>query len=191
MMHTKQQTDEAFGVQRYYILLSSLSFLGWAFETVFVFLAMGRWQNQGFMKLPFCPIYGSSLMATYWLAGTPDCPRGLLKNVEKRGLRYVLYAVIAFIVPTVAEFFVGLFFDKGFGIWLWSYAGQPLNLMGYIALPVSLAWMGLIFAFMKWLFMPIKKSIGKIPTTVAWGIAVSLFAVMSVDFVYQFMRIGR
>ena len=191
-MKTKTKSTEVkYGIQRYYLLLASLSFLGWAFETVFVFLQTGRWHNQGFMTLPFCPIYGSSLMTTYWLAGTPDEPRGLLKNVEKRGLRYVLYAVIAFIVPTAAEFIVGLFFDKAFDIWLWSYKGMPLNVMGYISVPVSLAWMALIFAFMKWLFPPLKRWIGRLSEGVSWGIAVPLFALIAIDTLYHFVAVGR
>ena len=191
-MKTKSKSTEVkYGIQRYFVLLAVLSFLGWAFETVFVFMSQGKWSNQGLMTLPFCPIYGGSLMATYWLVGTPDEPRGLIKNVEKRDLRYVLYAVVAFIVPTVAELIVGVFFDKAFDIWLWSYKGIPLNLNGYIALPVSLAWMALIFGFMKWLFPPIKRWIGRLSDGVSWGIAVALFAVMAIDMLYNFIAVGR
>lgn len=188
MTKTAKKTD-TYGIARYFLLTMAMSFLGWSFETVFVLINTGKLHDQGFMTMPFCPIYGCSLLAMYLLAGTPDEGRGLLKNVDNRIVRYGAYLLIAFIVPSLAELLVGLFFDKAFGVWLWSYENQPLNINGYVCLPVSLAWAALIFAFMKWLFPLLKGLIGKIPTGSARIIAVALFALTVADFIYNFIKI--
>ena len=139
--------------------------------------------------MPVCPIYGCSLFAVYLLAGTPDEGRGLLKHAQRRVVRYPLYFLLAFLVPSVAELFVGFFFDKAFGVWLWSYKSVPLNLGGYVCLPVSLAWAGLIFLFMKFLFPPIFRVLGKIPLLVARLLAIFLLLFALSDIFVNFMRI--
>ena len=181
----KTIVTQRFGAQRYFIVWVILSFLGWIFETLFVFVVFGRWNNQGFLTLPFCPIYGSSLMAVYWLAGTPDEPRGLLKNTGNGWKRYALYALIAFLVPSIAELLVGFIFDKGFDVWLWSYQNLPLNLMGYVSLPVSLAWMALIFIFMKWGFPWLKGWVRKLSTSAVWTAFVVTAVALATDFAYN------
>ena len=173
----------AYGIQRYVILWVILSFLGWCFETVFVFFAFGEWHDQGFLTLPFCPIYGTALMAVYFLAGTPDEPRGLLKNMRKTLPRYALYAVIAFLVPTLFELVVGFIFDKGFGVWLWSYQHLPYNWFGYVSLPVSLCWMLLVCVFMKWAFSWLKSLILRLSEPIVRGAALAALIALGVDFV--------
>lgn len=181
-----EKASSRYGVSRYFLLTVLLSFFGWAFETTVVFVSTGRWYNQGFMTLPFCPIYGCTLLATYFLIGTPDERRGILKNTENRILRYALYFAIAFIVPSVSEILVGAFFDRTFHMSLWSYSSLPLNFRGYACVPVSLAWAGLIFAFMKFAFVPIKRLIGKIPDGFAGALALSVLFILLVDISLNF-----
>ena len=176
---------ERFGIQRYVLLWALLSFLGWIFETVFVFFSFGEWQNRGFLTLPLCPIYGSALMIVFWLAGTPDEPRGLLKNIQNDLSRYALYACIAFLVPSIAEFIVGFIFDKGFGVWLWDYHHLAWNVMGYVCLPISLCWMGLICVFMKWVFPWIKTRISRLSSKHSYIASLALVLVISIDFVWN------
>lgn len=164
----KEKTRYRYGFARYYLLTVLLSFLGWCFETGYLYLRWGQWSDCGFMTLPFCPIYGCTLVAVYFIMGTPNQPRGLLKNVQPAVLRYVLYFALAFLLPSIMEYVVGLFFDKTFHIRLWSYTSIPYNVNGYVCLPVSLIWAGLIFVFMRFLFLPLKRAVGKVPVSLAW-----------------------
>lgn len=184
----KSQTVR-YGFFRYFTLLMLLSFGGWAFETLLMRIIYGGFYDRGFMTLPFCPIYGVSLLTMYFLAGTPDEGRGILQNVQGKAARYLLYVLIAFLVPSIAELIVGLFFDKGFGVWLWDYSHQPLNLWGYVCLPVSVAWAMLIFFFMKFVFPFCKRIIGKIPTPLIRILGVLLLFVTAADLVYNFLHI--
>ena len=179
--------EKSYGISRYILLVATLSFLGWAFETGYMFLCSGKWHDRGFMTLPFCPIYGCALFSTYLLAGTPDEPRALLKGVKNRVLRYALYFLLAFFVPSAFEIAVGFVLDKGLGVCLWSYNGVPLNLGGYACVPVSLAWAVLIFLFMKFLFLPIKRLLGRIPLHGARLGALFLLVFAGIDILLKFL----
>ena len=176
-------------LSKYVLLFGVLSFIGWVFESAMLFYTSGSFVNTGFMTLPFCPIYGCSLILVYFLIGTPDEGRGILKEKQNPYVRYATYLALAFLIPTAAELAVGFFFDFFFDTWLWSYNGMPLNFHGYIALPVSLAWMVLIFLFMKYLFSPIKRFVFKISKTTAIILAGLLVCALAVDMTLAYIKI--
>ena len=193
MEKTEHKNEKSRGryevIAKYFLLTMLLSFLGWAFETALMLFMTGRFHDQGFMKMPFCPIYGCSLMATYFLIGTPDERRGLLKGAEATIPRYAVYFAVAFLAPTVAELAVGFFFDTRYGIRLWSYDYLPYNFRGYISLPVSLGWAFLIFIFMKYFFPPLKKGVFKLPKGFASITASLLFIAVLLDMALSFRGI--
>ncbi len=174
-------------IAKYFLLNMLLSFIGWAYETTLMFFMTGGFQNRGFLSLPLCPIYGSTLMTVYFLLGTPDEGRGILKHADDPLIRGIVYLFVAFLVPTVAELIVGAVFDRFFGVWLWSYNGLPMNFRGYISLPVSILWMVMIFFFMKFLFPPLKRTVFKIPKTAAIVFAVTLAIAVGADVVLSYM----
>ena len=179
--HGGQSEQERFGLSRYFLLTMALSFLGWAFETCLLRITTGKWHDRGFLSMPLCPIYGCSLIAAFFLLGTPDEPRGILQKIENMGGRYALYLLFAFLIPSAAELFVALFFDKVFQVWLWSYDDLPMNLDGYVGLPVSLAWAVLIIFFMKFVFSPLKRLFGKLPRGLSSVLAIILLLALIVD----------
>ena len=87
----KKAKTEKYGLSRYFLLLMFLSFLGWALETVYMRIATGKWVDRGFMTMPFCPIYGCSVILVYFLIGTPTEGGLFLKKVGKGILRCLLY----------------------------------------------------------------------------------------------------
>lgn len=163
-----------YGWQRYFLLVALLSFLGWAFETVYIFLVKGIFSDRGFMSMPFCPIYGCSIVLTYLLLGTPDEGGLLFGKIENRGVRYPLYLLAGFVLSSAVELIVGLFFDRVMHKPLWDYSYRPYNLHGYICLRNSLIWAALLFVFIKFLFLPLKRLIGCLSTRwagiFAWGL---------------------
>ncbi len=171
------------------MLFAIFSFLGWAWETVYIRIASGVWHDRGFMTLPFCPIYGSGLLASYFLLGTPQQPRGLLARVKGSYRTLVLYLLLAFLIPTLVEYAVGFFFDKAFGIRLWNYAGRPLNLHGYVCMPVSIVWAVAVTVFMRFAFLPLRRLIFHMPQKTAVTLAVLLFLVMIADAVFNFSAV--
>lgn len=173
-------------IAKYFLLTMLLSFFGWAFETGFTYLSTGKFYDRGFLTMPFCPIYGCSLMLVYFLLGTPNEGRGILKNVRDPFARYSLYFVFAFLIPTAAELLVGFVFDVFFDTWLWSYSSLPFNFRGYISLPISIGWAVLVFLFMGCVFKPLKRLVFKIPKLFAVPLAFALAIAVAVDLVLSY-----
>ncbi len=158
-------------------------------ETVYCSLLNGKFCDRGFLTLPFCTIYGFSIMAIYLLIGTPQ-KGGLILGKCKRGiLRYILYFLAAVLIPSVAELITGAFFDRVFAIRLWNYSSYKYNLWGYVCLKFSLLWGLLITLSMAWIFPLIRKGIEKIPNILTNIMATVLAAAVCADWVICFSRI--
>lgn len=169
-----------------WILFLCLSFFGWLWETILLSAQAGEWVDRGFLFLPICPIYGVTLMTVYFLLGTPKEGRHGLQKIQKPVWRYAAYLFFAFLLPSIAELAVGAFYQGFFGVRLWDYSTLPLNIMGFVSLPISLAWSVLITLFMRFGFMPIRNFVQtakRKPAMVFF--ALSALAVF-IDTVYQF-----
>ena len=150
------------------ILFVLVSFLGWCMETIYFRIRWGAFSDRGFLTLPLCTIYGSCILAVYLLMGTPTSGRlrslferakrlpVLLRSLSYVGL-YAIYFMAAALIPTIAEFFVALFFDKVFGIVLWNYSYYRFDICGYICLEMTLVWGILITAAMRFVWPLLVK----------------------------------
>ena len=89
-------------LSRAWILFCMISFFGWAFETLSHLLRFSELTDRGFLTLPFCPIYGASILLIAYLFGVPQRLDGILdrqvlriKSAQKilRGkvVRFVFY----------------------------------------------------------------------------------------------------
>ena len=183
---------------RLFLMFMLISCIGWCMETAYVFLCFGRLSDRGFLSMPFCPIYGASILAVYFAVGTPQ--GGVLQPLFAKakgqplparaaayaGL-YLLYFLAAALIPTAAEFLTGLFFDKLFGIRLWDYTDRAFNLLGYVCLPMSALWGLLITAAMALLWTPLEKLLARIPQRAAKAVAFTLAALLLIDFCGNFI----
>ena len=174
---------------KYILLTLALSFIGWLYEVLLVKIQWGEWTDRGFLWLPFCPIYGCTLLIVYFFMGTPKEKRGVLKRVKNPVLHTALYLILAGLLPTLAELFVGLFFDKAFHVMLWSYKGMRFNYHGYICLGISLLWSGMIYLFMRFIFPPLKRLFFKTPNRLALVLSALFLIACAVDAIIQFFRI--
>lgn len=186
-----KKRGENYGIGRYVLLFWTLSFLGWAFETLYTYLSMGIWQDRGFLMLPFCSIYGWAFLLTYLLLGTPQKGRGILKKCKKTSIRYLIYALFCFLLPTFLELIVGIFSDKVLHLSLWTYRNYPMNIDGYICLPVSMVWGVLLFIFMRFFFLPLKKLVGVFPKPLAFVLAIILMLCVSMDWTARLIETLR
>ena len=186
------------GLVRLFLMFMLISCIGCCMETAYVFPCFGRLSDRGFLSMPFCPIYGFSILAIYLLIGTPQ--GGVLQPLfaKAKGLPlparaaayaglYLLYFLAAALIPTAAEFLTGLFFDKLFGIRLWDYTDRPFNILGYVCLPMSALWGLLITAAMALLWMPLEKLLARIPQRAAKAVAFTLAALLLIDFCGNFI----
>lgn len=140
------------------LLFFLFSFLGWAMEKVLFLLAYGENADRGFLTLPFCPIYGFSLLFIRFTLGIP-----LKKNppYPLNLLSLLAYAVCAALVATAAELVTGVLFERVFGVKLWTYA--DFSRSEYVSLPTSVGWGFLITAAMGGVWAPLEKLLSRAP----------------------------
>lgn len=154
------------------------SFVGWAWEKLWFFFAYGENADRGFLFLPFCTVYGSSLVLIRALLGFPATDRRYPVNL----LAFLGYAAAAALIATAAELATGLLFEHAFGARLWSYRGAPHEFCGYICLPVSVAWGMLIATAMAAVWRPLEALLMRIPVRVLAAANALLWVSVAVDF---------
>lgn len=168
----------------YASLLSTLifSFFGWIFESILFRLAYGSWYDRGFLTLPFCPIYGFTLLSIYILFGTTSKGGILLSKIKKGSFRKILYFLLAVSTSLVSEYLVGNITEKYTGRVLWDYTMYPWALDRYICLEVGIAW-GVLICFATYLFDYLTNRFYKIPKRWLIAINIASWGIISIDFV--------
>lgn len=178
------------------ILFTIISFIGWCIETIYFLIYWNDLTVRGFLTLPLCTIYGCSIVAIYLIIGTPR--RGRLQPLFTKANRlpiflkilsnigiYLIYFIIAALIPTVAEFFTGLFFDKVFGVMLWDYSYRAYDLFGYICLEMTVLW-GVLITFAMGIIWPLlEKLVLLIPHKTAKKVAAALVVLIALDFIFN------
>ena len=159
------------------------SFLGWAMEKIFVYLVAGVNADRGFLALPFCTVYGFGLVIARLFLGRPVADVRYPWNA----LLLVGYILFAAFLCTAAELIVGVFFEQVVGVRLWSYEGAPYAYLGYVCLPVSVAWGFLLPVVMQGIWLPLEARLAR--TRGAWLPVVNtlLTLALSADFLLSLL----
>ena len=178
------------------ILFALVSFSGWCGETLYFAVRWNDLTDRGFLSLPLCTIYGCCILAIYLIIGTPKGGRlrplfarteGLppaARAAARAGL-YLLYFAVVTLIPTVVEFFTGMFFDKVFGVMLWDYGYTGRDLFGYVCLDMSLLWGALITLAMGLIWPLLEKLVLKIPPKAAKAAAAVFLVLIAADLVFN------
>ncbi len=103
------------------------SFVGWIWETSFCSIKNRKFENRGFMRGPFLPIYGFGVITM------------MLSTCMFRG-NLPLVFISGMIGATILEYFTGALMEALFKVRYWDYSDKPLNLNGHICLFSSLGW---------------------------------------------------
>lgn len=154
------------------------SFLGWMMESAYVSAKSGRWVNRGFLRGPFCPIYGTGAVCIIVML-TP-----LMDNLPLLFLGGVLTA-------TVIEYFIGAALEGLFHTTWWDYSGKRFQLHGRICLERSLEW-GVLSVLLMQVLQPRIAAFSKaIPR--AWGelAGTLLLAYLAIDGTVTVLQILR
>ena len=90
------------------------SFIGWLVESIYMSICERKIVNRGFMRGPFCPIYGVGALSVYFA----------LKPFSEN---YVLLYFCGSFMATTLEYFTGKLMYKIFGSIWWDYNNKPFN----------------------------------------------------------------
>ncbi len=152
------------------------SSLGWVMESVFRSICEKKLINTGFLRGPFCPIYGiGCTIMILFLHGFENRP--------------ILLFGIALSVLTVWEYFVGVILETMFHTKYWDYSNHKFNFQGRICLTNSIYWGILGVLFVKYIHPFIREIVVKRDTGLLNYIMAVLFMVFVVDTIASIIRV--
>ncbi len=163
------------------------SFVGWLFEVLLFRLAYGNWYDRGFLTLPFCPIYGFTLLLIYLLLGTPLRGGLLFNRIEKGRVRIFIFFIFSAIIATISELVVGWTVEHFCGRVLWDYSGYALALGRYACIEVSIIW-GVLISFTTIVFHKLYILINNLQLWLITSLAVVSWGSILIDFVLNFIN---
>lgn len=124
-----------FELLTYFIIYS---FLGWILESTFRTICEKKVINTGFLKGPFCPIYGCGAII-------------MILFLSEFEYSWILLFIMSVIFLSLWEYIVGVFLEKAFKTKYWDYSDHKFNYKGRICLTNSIAWGILGVAFIKYI----------------------------------------
>lgn len=133
----------------YYYFLNCFfiySFLGWAMECIVLSIQEKTLvKNTGFIRGPFCTIYGAGAMTAYYI----------LKPVSEN--LFVLF-FCGMLLASVIEYLTALLMLRLFGSFWWDYDNKPFNYKGILCLESSIGW-GFLTVFLFKLLHPMIENV--------------------------------
>lgn len=137
-------------------------------ETCYCSIMERRLVPRGFLYGPICPIYGGgvTLMILFF---TP-----LKKNL-------VLFYVVAVVVMTSWEYFVGWVLEVTTHVKYWDYSQYRFNLKGRVCLWVALTWGVLSYIVIFFIHPPIQSLMEDIPVWLEFMLCGAFLALLAVD----------
>lgn len=112
------------------ILFFIFSIVGWMIEVTLKYFQYHRFINRGFMIGPYCPIYGSGVVAITVCVGSLVGSAGSIGDTFLAG----------FFICGALEYFTSWYMEKLFHARWWDYSQKPMNLNGRV-------WIGNLILF--------------------------------------------
>lgn len=166
-------TREVLGTDVYHLIqwFMIYSILGWVVESIYMSFCLRRPTNRGFLKGPFCPIYGFGALGAYFML------RPFSGN-------YVLLYFMGAVLATAFEYLVARLMMKVFREVWWDYSDKPLNYQGVICLESSIAW-GFYTVF---LFLFLQKGVQRFVDSYPYHVGITLGRIVLILFVLDFVH---
>ena len=145
-------------------------------ESIFRSVCEKKLINTGFLKGPFCPIYGiGAIIMIIFLSNFSN--------------NLILLFFISIIVFTIWEYLVGILLEKMFHTKYWDYSNHKFNFQGRICLTNSIFWGVLGVAFIQYIHPFIENIIEKIDIKLLIFIYSIIALAMLVDMIISIVKI--
>lgn len=158
------------------IYFITYSFLGWIMESVFRSVCEKKLINTGFLRGPFCPIYGIGAII-------------MLIFLKQFSSNLILLFIIALIVLTLWEYLVGVLLETIFHTKYWDYSNNKFNFQGRICLINSIFWGVLGVIFIQCIHPVVEKLIRNIDNNLLVFIYTIIGIAMLVDTIISIIKI--
>lgn len=176
-MEKRMFFTEFMGIDFYHTAWSFFvyGFACWIMECVFESIRQKKpVLDRGFLKGPFCTIYGLAFLFIYFV----------MKPLDGK---WLLLFIVGMIYATVLEYVTALIMEKRFHQKLWDYTDLPLNFQGRICLPISLAWGGLVVLMFAFLQPRVIALIDLLPVRLGLPILKGVMCVYFLDLAFSFI----
>lgn len=110
------------------------SFIGWFFESCYCSIRPKKWVNRGFLRGPWCPIYGTGALVILILL-VPL--RSITPNLY---LNELIIFIVGMVVCDIVEFMTSYIMEKLFNARWWDYSDKRFNIQGRICLTHTMYW---------------------------------------------------
>lgn len=147
-----EKHDKKVFVQNLIIYYFACAFLGWILETLYAYSIFGTFVKRGFLYGIICPIYGYGAVILILL----------IEMLKKRDINLIYTFVIITTTFTLLEYIASLVLEMLFGIKWWDYTEEFLNIQGRVCLMFSILFGLMGIVFIKRIYNPTKKLIGKL-----------------------------
>lgn len=166
-------TKSMFGIDLYHVTQWFLvySILGWVVESIYMSICNRRLTNRGFVRGPFCPIYGVGALSVFFLL-RPFCGNLLL-----------LY-VLGCVFPTLLEYVTARVMLALFGEVWWDYSEKPFNYKGILCLESTIAWGSYTLGLFLFLHEGVERFVDSYPFTVGYRAGSLMIALFTADFLH-------
>ena len=158
------------------IYFITYSFLGWVMESIFRSISERKIINTGFLKGPFCPIYGVGAII-------------MLLFLKRFSDNLAVLFVVSIVVLTIWEYLVGVLLEKLFHTKYWDYSKNKFNFQGRICLTNSIFWGILGVVFVKYIHPAIENLIEKIDVRILIFVYSILGIVILVDMITSIIKV--
>ena len=148
-------------------------FIGWIWETAYVSLKSGHFENRGFMNGPFLPIYGSGAIIMLFVS----LP---VKN------SVILVFIFGSIAATLLELFTGMAMESLFHVRYWDYSYRKIQYKGHICLVSSIALGFFSCLLVYFIHKPIEGLVLSIDEGIGQLIAIIVTICATADFATSF-----
>lgn len=165
--------NSLFNIWTYFIIYS---IAGWLLESVVRSISERKIINTGFLKGPFCPIYGCGAIIMLLF----------LKKFE--GNILVLFTV-CFFALSFWEYIVGIYLETIFKTKYWDYSDHKFNFQGRICLTNSIYWGILGIIFVKYIHPCIQNVIYNIDKNLLKYIVFILSIVFLIDMITTIIKV--
>ena len=144
------------------------SLIGWIWESTFKSIRQKKFINRGFLNGPWLPIYGFGALI-------------IITVTFQFRRNNILIFLLGMVTASLFEFLVGYMMEKLFHARYWDYSHLPLNINGYIALPVSILWGFFSLILVNVINVPVIHFVETIPSIFLYFIDVICLILFVLD----------
>lgn len=168
-------------IYAYFLYFVVYSFLGWICETIYCSIIDKQYVNRGFLRGPFCPIYGvGALIVILTLTSVAD-------NI-------ILLFFCGMIFTSVLEYITGFLLEVIFNLKWWDYSNYKFNMHGRVCLLNSILFGILSVIAVKIIHPIVIELIGLIPINISaliCSILIIYFLADTTITAYKVLQLGR